>query len=97
MEGVPVDKIELIKNGQKYIMLCDDEDFGQLSSMKIFIGGDGYAVTRIDGKIIRINRMLLNIYDANIIIDHINRNILDNRKENLRISNKQLNGYNENR
>ena len=43
---------------------------------------------------IRMHRLILDIYDPQIIIDHINRNGLDNRKINLRICNISQNSCN---
>ena len=43
---------------------------------------------------IRLHRLIMGVNDPNIQIDHINRNPLDNRKENLRICSMQENLFN---
>lgn len=45
---------------------------------------DEYLTTTINHKRIKLHRLLLNAKDGEIV-DHINRNVLDNRKENLRL------------
>ncbi len=52
-----------------------------------------YPRTTIDGKIIYLHRFLLNVYNDDII-DHINKNPLDNRRNNLRIADLSLNRIN---
>ena len=44
---------------------------------------DGYACSRINGKIVQMHRFIMGSNNG-LEIDHINRNGLDNRKENLR-------------
>ncbi|MGG7143599.1 hypothetical protein ACQPVP_09050 [Clostridium nigeriense] len=53
-----------------------------------------YIQTRIKGKMVKLHRFIMNIYDRNMLVDHINRNTLDNRKLNLRIANYQENSFN---
>ena len=46
-------------------------------------------------KAIRLHRFILGLTSENeLIIDHKNNNRYDNRKQNLRLANKQLNGIN---
>jgi len=42
----------------------------------------------------RLHRVILDINDSNIIIDHKNTNKNDNRRNNLRLANKSTNGIN---
>lgn len=54
-----------------------------------------YAYAHNTGsKKLSLHRFLLNVVDKNVIVDHINGNTLDNRKENLRITNKLGNNRN---
>jgi hypothetical protein len=56
--------------------------------------GKGYYVR--NNKLGRLHRYLMNINDENIMIDHIDRNTLNNRKSNLRIADAELNMRNIN-
>jgi len=57
--------------------------------------GKSYVFTRIDGKPIRLHRFVLDFYDLELEIDHIDGNPLDNRKENLRKVTHQENMQNQ--
>lgn len=67
--------------------LVDDEDFEYLNQWK-WKKSNGYAVrTTRNGKrwrTIKIHRLVISAL-PNTIVDHINRNRLDNRRSNLRI------------
>ena len=41
-----------------------------------------------------LHRVIMDLYDNKFVVDHINRNTLDNRKENLRIVTKSQNAMN---
>jgi len=68
--------------------LVDDIDFNFLSSMRWYLGSDGYAYTGVykDGKTKQysMHRLLMNT-PIGKYTDHVNGNKLDNRKCNLRI------------
>lgn len=92
-------KIPLSKNGKlgtRCFALVDDEDFEELSKHNWAVG-DGYAIRsiRIAGKsyTLSMHRYLLPPPDG-MFIDHINRNKLDNRRNNLRICTKSQNNTN---
>ena len=54
---------------------------------------NGYYCGSINGKIIPIHRFVSNPKDDELV-DHINRNKKDNRKSNLRNTNKGVNAFN---
>lgn len=72
--------------------LFDKEDFSKISPYSWFMNDQGYIVAlNDDGRQIRMHRL---VTDCQFEVDHRNRNRTDNRKENLRLANKQQNGMN---
>lgn len=59
--------------------------------------GDGYVECRINNKSVLLHRYLMGVVDKerDIMVDHINRNKLDNRNENLRIVTNSQNQTNK--
>lgn len=90
---------------QGKVALVDDEDFEYLNQWKWLAHSDGnnfYAEHhvlsyKIDGKkhnkSVKMHRLIMKP-SSNMHIDHINRNGLDNRKENLRIVTHRENHHN---
>lgn len=75
-----------IKLTQNKVALVDDEDFERLSQYKwhaIKIHRSWYARRAANGKRIYMHRELINT-EQGYFIDHINRNGLDNRRQNIR-------------
>lgn len=73
-------------NNSKLKIIVDDEDYPLLSRFNWYVSDTGYAMTQITGhKHIRMHTL---VYGAmtrrKLVIDHKNRNRLDNRKANLR-------------
>jgi len=81
----------LLKSGQE--VYIDEEDYSFLSKFNWYNNGKGYALTSINGKVIRMHRLLTNC-DKNQEVDHINGNTLDNRKNNLRVCSHKENSRN---
>jgi hypothetical protein len=61
----------------------DPVDFGRVSRVKWYLR-NGYATGTVAGKSMRLHRFVMMENDLSIVIDHINRDRLDNRRENLR-------------
>lgn len=65
--------------------LIDIEDVEKISKYKWRVNDNGYVVTDIDKNTkLRLHRFLMNPSE-DMVVDHINHNRLDNRKQNLRL------------
>ena len=74
--------------------LIDVEDIDKVKDIKWHrseLQRNTYYCTSNNKEWKRLHRLILNIKDPNILVDHINHNGLDNRKCNLRICNNQQN------
>lgn len=77
-----------LKNGG--VALVDDEDYPVLSRWKWVRDNSGYAGS---GALGRMHRVVMGAHKR-FVIDHINGNKLDNRKENLRFCTRAQNSLN---
>lgn len=74
--------------------IIDLDDVEKIKKHKWYLNDNGYVLTHIDKKNVRLHRFIKNCFDNNIIIDHKNGNKLDNRKDNLRECTSQQNSMN---
>lgn len=91
-----------LTRGHKAIV--DDVDYEMLIPHKWYLHTSRkskYAATWNNGKFpnfkglnMRMHRIILGVNDPSIIVDHINGNGLDNRRENLRLCSVQQNNWN---
>ena len=83
---------------QGYQAIVDDEDYEFLSQFKWhYNNGYAWITRRVGGKCTKITMHNLIIKSSlGNVVDHINKNPLDNRKENLREASYQLNRLNSN-
>lgn len=85
-------KIELTRG--KY-SLVDDEDFDRLNVSKWCCTDNGYAKRGIPGGTsLYLHREIIKNIPDGMVIDHINGDRLDNRKENLRVCRQSDNAKN---
>ena len=78
-------------------ILVDDEDYPVLSRLTWYVSDTGYAITDTPVKHIKMHKLLTGAIPRGAVIDHINRNKLDNRKENLRVVSQKINVTNSTR
>jgi hypothetical protein len=72
----------------------DLEDYDLIKDYCWYKDGNGYIKTRINSKIVLgLHRMIMDSPNDKLV-DHINHNIIDNRKENLRIVTNSQNQHN---
>ena len=82
-----------LKNVTKYY--ADAEDKELLEKYSWCKAVTGYAVANIGNKVTKMHRYILGITDPKVIVDHKNRSICDNRKQNLRICSVKENARNK--
>lgn len=71
----------------------DLEDYDIIKDYTWLENDQGYIISFINGKLYRMHRLILRCKDDELI-DHRNCKRFDNRKGNLRLATKQLNGIN---
>ena len=83
---------------RKHIKIADiiiDEDKKDLlAKYKWHLRDDGYAQTKVNRKNVKMHQLLLG-KKKGFVIDHINRNLKDNRIINLRHTTHSVNSYNK--
>ncbi len=89
--------VEIPVSGGKAVTLVDREDAEKVSRYRWCFnkvaGGQRYVHCRVRdgkavgqrGKMLKLHRFLMGVTDRAMVVDHINGDPLDNRKENLRV------------
>ena len=72
-------------------VIIDSEDHGIVFGKKWCFNDNGYVSSSSDGEFIRLHRLIMGVNGTSQRIDHIDRDPLNNRKENLRFCTQQQN------
>lgn len=82
------------KENKEVCFLIDKEDFEKISDRYWSQNCNGYIFSRKGNIRVFLHRYIMNLTDQNLVVDHINHDILDNRKSNLRIATFTQNNLN---
>lgn len=85
---------------QGKVAIVDEQDFARISQFKWFAhkpnGTTFYAARTLgNGARLYMHRFILNVTDPTILVDHEDRNGLNNRRNNLRKTGRKGNGCNK--
>lgn len=87
--------VAVIKSSNSDDLLLVNDDLWHMLNKHSWTKNDkGYYTTKINNKIYLMHRYILNAQITDKIVDHINHNKLDNRRENLRFASFELNSHN---
>lgn len=92
--------INIFKKQVSYSVYLDTEDFDYMATFKWQLDSKGYAFTKNriklgNKKYLYMHRLILNLFDSDIHVDHIDGNPLNNRKNNLRKCKNIQNRWNQ--
>lgn len=91
--------MKLIELTKGYSAILDDDDYIKYCNQKFHasITPDGYVYAKatIKRRSVYLHRLISGATNRTQVVDHINRNTLDNRKENLRLVTPTFNNMNQ--
>ena len=98
----PVEKIDddgieckiLISRKHNTYSLIDSDLYESIKYAELSCTAERYAYIRLNNKTWRLHRYIMNVTDADVFVDHVNSDRLDNRRGNLRLSNAAQNAQN---
>ena len=86
-----------ITNDGKSKFKFDKEDFDKVKNFTWYVNDQGYVISTKSNmyhKRVRLSRLVMDVQDG-FEVDHINHDLLDNRKTNLRLVTNQQNLFNQ--
>lgn len=69
--------------GRGKYAVVDEQDFPLVSTFNWHYR-DGYAITKKNGRDLRMHRLIADVHDPSVLVDHKDRNRLNNTRDNLR-------------
>jgi hypothetical protein len=90
------DYVEIDMGGKGWFKV-DAADAAEVSRRAWHLSAQGYPSATIDGRVTTLHRFLLGLKSGDrLLVDHKNRDRLDNRRANLRLGSQAMNAQNRN-
>lgn len=84
--------VKALRKGELFDVMVSDQDYELVSQYKWYLSV-GYAAAHIGGKLVKMHRFIMGAKEGQMI-DHIDRNKLNNTRDNLRFATHQENMHN---
>lgn len=78
-------------SNSNHLVKVDDEDYPVLSRLNWYMSDCGYAITDSPVKHLKMHKLIIGPIRKNAVIDHIDRDKLNNQKSNLRVVSQKEN------
>lgn len=85
-------KVEVFGDDQPHLIDLDVAE--TVAQYRWSVNSDGYAQSRIDGRLVYLHRFVFGPVSRGLELDHISQEKHDNRQENLRAIKRGLNAHN---
>jgi hypothetical protein len=92
--STPGGEVRHIQLNKGQIAVIDAADFDLVCEFTWSVAGSGYVRTEVDGQSFSLHRLILKA-PADQFVDHINGDVLDNRRANLRPATRSQNMQNQ--
>lgn len=89
--------VEIYFRNTNKCFFIDKDDLEKVSQYTWYLNVTGYPASKTKGKHITAHKVIMNNAPIGMVVDHINRNKLDNRKSNLRYCTQKENNLNKER
>jgi len=84
------------RNDEQFVVFVDAEDYERVTQFTWRVSTKGYVMRSFErGVMTGLHNFVMNV-SANSGVDHIDRNKLNNTKQNLRLTTNQIQGQNRN-
>lgn len=88
------DGTAIIKTAKGDEIIIDSVDAEMARNHSWCLSVSGYPVSRIDGRVVRLHRHIMDVTDKKTVVDHKDGNPLNNKRSNLRVCTAMQNAKN---
>jgi len=86
--------VKIIKSTNDVEIMVDDEDYEFLNRHNWYVDKTGYVRTVLNNKQFYMHRLVFGKVPSGMVVDHADRNKLNNTKSNLRVATHGQNSFN---